>query len=101
MSHEDLGNGSIEGLDSVGTKITTTYNPGVFGNDNTFNVEREFWYSPQLGINLLPKVTDPRFGTQTFTVTNLSLSEPDPNLFALPDGFRAVDQRSPVARAVR
>jgi hypothetical protein len=46
-------------------------------------------------------VTDPRFGTQTFTVTNLSLSEPDPNLFALPDGFRAVDQRSPVARAVR
>jgi hypothetical protein len=101
VNHEDLGNGSIEGQDTVGTRITTTYNPGVFGNDNPFNVEREFWYSPQLGINLLSKVSDPRFGTQTFTVTNLSLSEPDPKLFALPDGFRAVDQRSPVSRAVR
>jgi hypothetical protein len=101
VNHEDLGNGSIEGLDTAGTRITTTYNPGVFGNDNTFSVEREFWYSPQLGINLLSKVIDPRFGTQTFTVTSLSLSEPDPKLFALPDGFRAVDQRSPVSRAVR
>jgi hypothetical protein len=57
-------------------------------------IEREFWYSPQLGFNLLSKRSDPRIGTQTFTVTDLTTSEPDPNLFNLPDGFNVVDQRT-------
>jgi hypothetical protein len=56
-------------------------------------VELEFWYSPQLGINLLSKRSDPPFGTRTFTVTNLILSEPDPHLFEVPAGFEIVDQR--------
>lgn len=95
VNHEDLGDGSLEGVSTVGTRITTTYNAGVFGNDNQFEVQRETWYSPQLGINVLSKVSDPRFGTQTFNVTELSTSEPDQKLFNLPDGFRAVDQRLP------
>jgi hypothetical protein len=101
VNHEDLGNGSLEGVDTVGTRITTTYNAGVFGNDNAFNVERETWYSPQLGINVLSKVSDPRFGTQTFTIVDLSVGEPDANLFELPQGFRAADQRMPKAAATR
>jgi hypothetical protein len=92
-TREDLGNNSMEGLDVVGTKISTTINPGVIGNDNAFTIEREFWYSPQLGINLLSRVKDPRFGIQTFTITNLSLTEPDPQLFTVPKGFQVVDVR--------
>jgi hypothetical protein len=42
---------------------------------------------------VLSKRSDPRIGTQTFTVTNLILSEPDPNLFNLPEGFKVVDRR--------
>ena len=95
MSRDDLGDGSIEGADVIGTRIRTIYNPGVFGNDNKVTVEREFWYAPQLGINLLSKVSDPRFGTQTFTATNLNRVQPEAKLFALPEGFRAVDQRAP------
>jgi hypothetical protein len=45
------------------------------------------------GMNLISKRSDPRIGTQTFTATNLILSEPDPKLFDLPEGFRVVDRR--------
>jgi hypothetical protein len=56
-------------------------------------VDREYWFSPQLGINLLSRLTDPRFGTQTFMVTEISPSEPDPQLFQLPAGYKVVDMR--------
>jgi hypothetical protein len=100
ITHEDLGDGSTEGIETIGTRVSTIYNPGVMGNDNRFTVEHEYWYSPRLGINLVSKVNDPRFGTQTFTATNLDPSEPDPNLFQMPKGFSAVDERNraPAAR---
>ena len=93
VNHEDLGNGSLEGVDTVGTRTTTTYNAGVLGNDDPFEIQRETWYSPQLGINLLSKIADPRSGTQTFTISEITVGEPDAKLFELPDGFHAVDQR--------
>jgi hypothetical protein len=43
-----------------------------------------FCYLPQLGFSLLSKRSDPRIGKQTFTVTNLALADPDPQLFELP-----------------
>jgi len=92
--HESLGNQTVPGLDTIGTRDSTIYNPGVFGNDDKVSIERELWYSPQLGLNLLSKRSDPRFGTQTFTITDLTLSEPDPQLFKLPKGFKAVDHRA-------
>jgi hypothetical protein len=92
--HEDLGKQLVSGVETTGTRDATIYNPGVFGNDRKVTVEREYWYSPQLGINLLSKRSDPRFGTQTFTATNLILSEPDPKLFELPEGFKVLDRRS-------
>ena len=95
-AHEELGKQQIAGLETVGTRDSTTYNPGVFGNDSQVTVEREYWYSPQLGINLLSKRTDPRFGAQTFTIPEVSLSEPEPELFKLPKGFTVVDHRPKV-----
>jgi hypothetical protein len=92
-AHEDLGKQLVAGVETTGIRDSITYNPGVFGNDRTMTVDREFWYSTQLGINLLSKRSDPRIGTQTFTATNLMVSDPDPNLFKLPDGFKVVDQR--------
>jgi len=91
--HEDLGQQNFAGVETTGTRDKIIYNPGAVGNDQIMTIEREFWYSPQLGFNLLSRRSDPRIGTQTFTVTNLITSEPDPNLFNLPDGFRVVDQR--------
>jgi hypothetical protein len=80
-------------METTGTRDAVIYNPGVFGNDRKVTVEREYWYSTQLGINLLSIRSDPRFGKQTFRATNLMLSEPDAKLFELPDGFKVEDRR--------
>lgn len=87
-TRENLGESTMEGVTTTGMRESVTYNPGVFGNDNPMTIQREYWFAPKLGINLLSRRTDPRFGTQTFTVTNLSLDEPDPQLFKLPKGFK-------------
>jgi len=91
--HLDLGKQLVAGVEAIGTRETVNYNPGVFGNDHKMTIEREFWYSPKLGFNLLSKRSDPRIGSQTFTATNLILADPDPQLFVLPEGFTVVDQR--------
>ena len=91
--HLDLGKQLIAGVEVIGTRDTTNYKAGVFGNDRNMTIEREFWYAPQLGFNLLSIRSDPRFGTETFTATNLILSDPDSQLFVLPEGFMIVDHR--------
>lgn len=91
--HEDLGTRFIADVETEGTHDKLIYNPGVFGNDRKVTIEKEFWYSPQLGISLLSVRTDPRIGRQTFTVTSLVLSDPDPTLFELPADFKVVDHR--------
>ena len=91
--HEDLGTQLVAGVETTGTRDTTIFNADLFGNDRKMAIEREFWYSPELGFNLLSKRSDPRIGTQTFTATDLILSEPDPKLFDLPEGFKIVDRR--------
>ena len=68
---------------------------GAIGNDRPLFAKREFWYSPKLGVNLISKRQDPRFGTQTFEVTNITLGEPDPTLFQLPNGSKIRDLRKP------
>lgn len=91
--HENLGVRSIQGVDTVGTRDTTTFNPGVFGNDRAFDVTREFWTAGELGVNLISELNDPRIGRQTFTLTDLSFAEPSPELFELPAGYQVVDVR--------
>jgi hypothetical protein len=91
----DLGKQLNSGVETIGKHVTSHYNPGVFGNDRMMTIEREFWYSPTLGFNVLSKRSDPRFGTQTFTVTNLILSDPGPQLFEIPEGFTLQDKRKP------
>lgn len=91
--HQDLGKQFIAGVETQGTHDTLIYNPGVFGNDRQMTIENEFWWSPQLGLNLLSIKTDPRIGKQTFTVTDLVQGDPDPSLFELPAGFKVIDRR--------
>jgi hypothetical protein len=93
LTRAPLGNDSVSGLETVGTRETTTLNAGAIGNDRSISIVKEFWYSQQLGINLIEKRQDPRVGTQTFTVSDISLGEPDARLFETPVGFRTVDLR--------
>jgi hypothetical protein len=92
VTREDLGTNSLSGLDAVGTRETRTINAGVMGNERPLSISQEFWYSPQLGINLVVKRVDPRHGKQTFTVSGIGLAEPEPRLFSIPEGYTLVDQ---------
>jgi hypothetical protein len=95
-THEDLGTRVIEGVETVGTRDTSIINAGVMGNDEPMKIVREFWHSPELGVNLVSIVSDPRFGTQTFTLTDVEVTEQaDPKFFELPEGFQVVDERKP------
>jgi len=91
--HEDLGQQTIAGVDTTGTRDTTVINTGVYGNDRPYSVTREFWFAEKLGINLQSQLLNPMAGKQIFTLTDVSLSEPDPALFELPEGFDVVDRR--------
>lgn len=91
--HEELGVSSSNGVNTTGYRETTTINAGVFGNDQPMVTTREFWYSAQLGINLISTIDDPQSGKQVFTVKDLTTSEPDPKFFELPEGYKVVDQR--------
>jgi hypothetical protein len=90
---ENLGTRTIEGMETQGTRETTTISAGAIGNDKPIAISKEFWYSPELKLNLIVKRNDPRSGTQTFTVTSLTTGDPRPTLFEIPAGFHVVDHR--------
>lgn len=95
LTRIDLGRDTVSGVETIGTRETTTINPGAIGNDQAISIVKEFWFSPQLGINVIEKREDPRVGTQTFTVDPISMGEPDARLFDMPAGYRVVDLRKP------
>jgi hypothetical protein len=93
---ENLGTQIIAGLETIGTRETNLVETATIGNDGPILEKREFWYSPKLGVNLITRRQDPRFATQqNFEVTNVSLGEPDANLFELPSGYKVIDMRKP------
>jgi hypothetical protein len=89
---ENLGRKTIDNIDVVGSREVTTLNAGVMGNEKPEPVVKEFWYSPQLKINIITKRFDPRASAmQDFVVGSISLAEPDAKLFEPPAGYRMVN----------
>jgi hypothetical protein len=97
-THEDLGGGYFAGVQVHEYKDTLTVNAGVMGNDLPMSTVRDYRFSPELGINLISTVEAPQIGRQTFTVTELSTTEPDPAYFQPPEGYKIVDHRTPAAK---
>ena len=84
---ENLGTQSIEGVLADGVRNTTVYPEGFMGNDRPIQVVHETWVSKELGLTLLEKYSDPRFGDTITRVTSLNRSEPDPALFRMPPDY--------------
>jgi hypothetical protein len=90
---EDLGTRNIAGVDTVGIRETHRIEVGSMGNDQPTTSMKEEWHSQELGINLLSIRSGPTTGKQTFTIVELTASEPDAQLFELPTGYKINDQR--------
>jgi hypothetical protein len=93
---ENLGTQNVSGLETIGTRETTLVETQTIGNEAPILERKEFWYSPQLGVNLITKRQDARFAAQqNFEVTNIALGEPDAQLFEVPAGYKVIDLRKP------
>jgi hypothetical protein len=91
ISSEDLGSQTMEGLLVNGVRTTRTIPEGQIGNDKPIRIVTEVWTSPDLKTVVYSKRSDPRMGEQTFKLTNIVRTEPDPSLFAVPADFKIVD----------
>jgi hypothetical protein len=93
VKSENLGTIAMNGVEVVGTRETQTLNQLVMGTDRPLVITKEFWYSAQLGLNIVTKRNDPRSGSEIFNLTDIVSGDPDPNLFVLPKTARLVDLR--------
>jgi hypothetical protein len=87
LTRETLGTSVIDGIDVIGTRETVTLSAGAVGNSQPMVTTREFWYSPELQINLAVTRKDPREGTQDIQLVELSRAEPDPPTFQIPADY--------------
>lgn len=84
---ENLGAQTVNGLLAKGTRTTIDILAGQIGNDRAFQVVNERWYSDDLQMVVKSSNSDPRFGTTTYELTNVSRTEPDPILFQVPSDY--------------
>src|SRR5687768_5958234 len=91
---EELGVQNIEGVEATGTRTITTIPAGEIGNERPIEIVYEKWYSNDLQLVVMSKHSDPRFGEQTYRLTNIQRSEPDPSLFTLPTGYKMITEPS-------
>jgi hypothetical protein len=82
---EDLGIREIEGVPAHGVRQTQTVTDENDGKEVV--ITDECWYSQDLRINLMMKHSDPRKGSTTMTVAQVTRTEPDPAFFEVPEGY--------------
>jgi hypothetical protein len=85
---EDLGIKDMESLPVHGVRESQTIPAESSGTGKEIIVTDEYWYSEDLRINLMIKHSDPRTGTVTRTVTQITRTEPDPAFFEIPEGYK-------------
>jgi hypothetical protein len=87
LKKDSLGTQAINGVNAEGTRITRTIPAGQIGNDKPIQIVFERWYSPDLQIVVKSTRSDPRFGTTTYTLTNVQRAEPAAALFTVPADY--------------
>ena len=97
---EQLGVQNFEGVDAEGTRTITTIPADAIGNERPIEIVYERWYSKDLQLIVFSRHYDPRFGEQTYRLTNINRSEPDPSLFQVPTSFRMLNQPSVYQRTM-
>jgi hypothetical protein len=90
---ENLGDQTIDGIHVTGTRMTHTIPAGKMGNEKPITVTSERWYSPELKATVTTKHNDPWAGELKTELKNVSASEPDASLFAVPADYKVVDEK--------
>ena len=91
---DDLGTAMVNGVPARGTRVTDVVPVGAIGNDKEFHSVTERWFSSDLNLLIKSVSTDPRFGTTTYELTNISRQSPDASLFQIPSDYSIVSTQS-------
>lgn len=84
---ERIGTEQREGVDVEVLRATHTVKAGTDGNDHDLTTTITRWYSPRLRQNIALVTDDPEVDLRKVELKNVSLSEPDPELFRVPKGY--------------
>ncbi len=85
---EELGTQTIEGVKAEGQRTTVTIPAGKMGNDRPLITVSERWFSPELGVVVMSRHSDPRFGTTTYRLTAIDRREPPASQFQIPPDYK-------------
>jgi hypothetical protein len=91
-TEKDLGEKSFNGINLHGLLRSRTIAADQNGTGKPVTIVDEYWYSPELAINILVKHDDPRTGEQIVSVTQIDRREPDAALFSVPATFKIADE---------
>ena len=95
---ESLGTQTVEGVQAVGTRVTFTFAAGTEGNDQSFDIVHEKWYSADLQMVVMTRHSDPRSGDHVYRLTNINRSEPARSLFEAPSDFALKEEKAGLRR---
>jgi hypothetical protein len=84
---EDLGTQSIGGVPAHGVREIQTIPAASSSTGKEIVLTDEYWFSEELHMNVVMKHNDPRKGSFTMTLTEISLADPDPSLFQIPEDY--------------
>ncbi len=90
---EDLGERDFDGVLAKGTRLTTTIPAGEMSNERAIEIVSEHWYSDSLKTTVMTKHSDPWAGDFNSRLTDVNTGDPDPALFAVPSGYRVVEEK--------
>jgi hypothetical protein len=86
---EDLGIRELSGVSVHGVRETQTIPADKNETGQDVVITDEYWYCDDLRINIVVKHIDPRKGSVTLTVTQVTRTEPEAALFEIPPGYKS------------
>jgi hypothetical protein len=87
---EDIGVDYLDGVEVRHVRQRKTVTTGVSAEDGPVETTYEYWYSPELKVNLLSKRNDPRTGSQSARLKDIHRGEPSASLFEIPTGYKLI-----------
>ncbi len=75
----------------TGKQITHTIPAGEIGNSAPIVSTSTIWYATDLQTVVYSTHADPRYGTSTYSLSNLTTSEPAASMFQVPSGYKVED----------
>jgi hypothetical protein len=89
-TEEELGTRQMEGVKAIGRRTTAVIPINRVGNDQPITITDERWESPELGLIVYSRFSDPRTGVVEYRLSGINRSEPRADLFTVPQEYTVI-----------